>query len=248
MKIHYWLAAAWMAASLPTHASTVFKPIELKDQELSQLRGRYVMPDRIVYFGMTMTSTWQNAAGDVLGAQTTLQVQKNTIKPQFYVALINQKGNGSTQANGSGSITGGAGLTTVQGVTQSTRTAGDGNSSTNNVDINVQQNGQAPALAANQGQALTSGATITGANGAGNVSVSSVNGGVQLTLQANNNQGNAMQLVASGGLMQAVNLTGAGNQVNNLTQLNVVLRNDLPSAGALNSNLEQLKSLRSGGY
>lgn len=248
MKIHYWLAAACLAASLPTHATSVFKPIELKDQELSELRGRYVMPGAIVYFGMSMTSTWQNAAGDVLGAKTTLQIQQNTIKPQFYVSLINQKGNGSTPTNGNGSITGGAGLNTVQGVTQSTRTAGDGNSAYNNVDINVQQNGQAPALAANQGQALSSGSTISGSNAAGNLSVSSVNGGVQLAIQANNNQGNAMQLIASGGVMQAVNLIGAGNQVQNLTQLNVVLRNDLPSAGVLNTNLDQLKSLRSVGY
>ena len=178
MNMHQWLAAACLAASLPTHASSLFQPIELKDQELSQLRGRYVMPDRIVYFGMTMTSTWQNAAGDVLGAKTTLQVQQNTIKPQFYVSLINQKGDGSTPVIGSGSITGGAGLNTVQGVAQSTRTAGDSNSSNNTVDINVQQNGQVPSIATHQGELLNSGTTLSTANGAGALSVSSVNGGV----------------------------------------------------------------------
>lgn len=248
MNFYHWLAAACLTASFPTYAASIFQPIELKDQELAVLRGRYVMPDRIVYFGMTMTSTWQNAAGDVLGAKTTLQVQQNVIKPQFYVSLINQKGNGTTPVSGSGSIIGGAGLNTVQGVVQSTRTAGDGNSSSNNVDINVQQNGQAPTMAANQGQLLNSGSTISSSNGAGVLSVSSVNGGVQLAIQANNNQGDALQRIASGGVSQAVNLIGAGNQVQNLTQLNVVLRNDLPTAGSLNNNLEQLKGLRSLGY
>lgn len=248
MNIFHWLAAACLTASLPAYAASIFQPIELKDQELAVLRGRYVMPDRIVYFGMTMTSTWQNSAGDVLGAKTTLQIQQNVIKPQFYVALINQKGNGTAPVSGTGSIVGGAGLSSIQGVAQSTRTAGDGNSASNNVDINVQQNGQVPILAANQGQLLNSGSTASGSNGAGALSVSAINGGVQVAIQANNNQGDALQRIASGGVSQAVNLIGAGNQVQNLTQLNVVLRNDLPSAGSLNNNLEQLKGLRSLGY
>lgn len=248
MKIQLWLAAACLAASVPTYASSIFQPVQLSDQELSQLRGRYVIPGRIVYFGMTMTSTWQNAAGDVLGAQTTMQIQQNIIKPQFYVALINEKGNGSSSSNGTGSITGGAGLNTVQGVTQSTRTAGDYNSSANNVDINVQQNGQAPSQGANQGQALNNGSTISGSNGAGSLSVTSINGGVQVSIQGNNNQGNSLQRIAAGGVMQNINLIGGGNQVQNLTQLNVVLGNQMPSAGSLNSSLEQLKSLRSVGY
>jgi hypothetical protein len=247
MNINLWLAAACLAASVPAHATSEFKPIQLNDQELAQLRGRYVMPGRIVYFGMTMTSTWQNAAGDVVGARTTLQIQKNVITPQFFVTLVNQKGNGSAASNGTGSITGGAGLSTVLGVVQSTRTAGDYNTSGNNVDINIQQNGQAPAVA-NQGQALNSGSTISGSNGAGNVAVNSANGGIQVAIQGYNNQGSSMQSVAAGGVMQNINLTGGGNQVQNLTQLNIVLGNQVPSAGSLNANLEQLKNLRSVGY
>ena len=248
MKTQCWLAAICLAASLSAHAQSDFKPIQLNDQELSQLRGKFVMPDRIVYFGMTMTTTWQNAAGDVVGARTSLQVQQNVIKPEFFVALINQKGNGSSTSQGTGTISGGAGLSTVQGVLQSTRTAGDGNVSGNNVDINVSQNGQAPASTPNQGQALYNGQIISGYNGAGNVSVSNTGGGVQVSIQGANNQGNAMQSISSGSMAQNINLTGAGNNVQNLTQLNVVLRNSLPSAGALNANLNQLKGLRSGGY
>ena len=63
MKTPLWLVVACLAASLPTHAET-FKPIELKDQELANLRGRYVMPGRIVSFGIVMTSTWQNLRVD----------------------------------------------------------------------------------------------------------------------------------------------------------------------------------------
>ena len=45
MKTSLWLAMACLAASLPSHAEAL-KPIELKDQELANLRGRYVMPGR----------------------------------------------------------------------------------------------------------------------------------------------------------------------------------------------------------
>lgn len=94
MKTSLWLAMACLAASLPSHAEAL-KPIELKDQELANLRGRYVMPGRIVSFGIVMSSTWQNAKGDVIGATSTLQVQQSTIKPQFYVSMIDEKGTGT---------------------------------------------------------------------------------------------------------------------------------------------------------
>lgn len=90
MKTSCWLALVCLAASLPTQAQT-FKPIELKDQELANLRGRYVLPGRIVSFGVVMTSTWQNANGEVIGATSTMQIQHTTVQPQFYVSMINEK-------------------------------------------------------------------------------------------------------------------------------------------------------------
>ena len=248
MKTALWLAAICLAASLPTQAQT-FKPIELKDQELANLRGRYVLPGRIVSFGIVMTSTWQNANGEVIGATSSMQIQQNTIKPQFYVSMINEKGNGSSQPQnpGTGTVTGGGGLNTTQGVTQAVRAAGDYNTAYNNVDINVSKGNEAPAVQP-QGQALAAGSTLVGANGAGSLSVSAAGCGVQLDIVANNNQGSTMQRLAQGGLMQNATLLGAGNQVRNLTSLNVVLRDGPAAAGPMNANLDQLKGLRNSGY
>ncbi|MBH3429843.1 hypothetical protein [Pseudomonas alkylphenolica] len=252
MKTPLWLAVVCMAASLPTQAQS-FKPIELKDQELANLRGRYVLPGRIVSFGIVMTSTWQNANGEVIGATSSMQIQQSTIKPQFYVSMINEKGNGaaSTQNNSTGAVTGtvtgGSGLNTTEGVTQVVRAAGDNNTAYNNVDINVSKANQAPAVQ-QQGEALAAGSTLVGANGAGSLSVSSTGTGVQLNIVANNNQGSTVQRLAQGGLMQNTTLLGGGNRVNNLTSLNVVLRDNVPTAGSLNSNLDQLKGLRTLGY
>ena len=248
MKTSLWLAVICLAASLPTQAET-FKPIELKDQELASLRGRYVMPGRIVSFGVVMTSTWQNANGEVIGATSAMQIQQSTIKPQFYVSMIDEKGTGSSQGNstGTGTVSGGSGLNTTPGVTPVVRAAGDFNAANNNVDINVTKGNQAPA-GQPQGQALAAGSTLSGSNGAGSLSVSSTSSGVQMNIVANGNQGNSMQSLGQGGLMQNTTLLGASNRVSNLTSLNVVLRDSPPMAGSVSANLEQLKGLRNLGY
>jgi len=249
MKTPIWLAVVCLAASLPTHAQS-FKPIELNDQELSVLRGRFVMPGRIISFGIVMTTTWQNANGALIGATSSMQIQQTTIKPQFYVSMINDKGSNSTGSQGTtgtGIVTGGGGLNSTEGVTQVVRAAGDNNTANNNVDINVTKANQVPATQP-QGQALADGSTLVGANGAGSLSVSSSGSGVQLNIVANNNQGSAMQRLAQGGLMQNTTLLGGGNRVTNLTSLNVVLRDNVPTAGSLNGSLDQLKGLRTPGF
>lgn len=248
MKISLWLALTCLAVSLPSHAQ-VLQPIELKDQELANLRGRYVLPGRIVSFGLVMSSTWENAKGEVIGARSTMQIQQSTIKPQFYVSLIDEKGAGtaSTQAPGTGTVTGGNGLNSTTGVTQVVRAAGDHNTAYNDVDINVSRGNQAPASEP-QGQVLAAGTQLVGANGAGSLSVSSSGSGIQLNIAAGNNQGSTVQRLAQGGLMQNTTLLGAGNQVRNITSLNVVLRDNVAGAGATNGNLDQLKGIRTLGF
>jgi len=248
MKTPIWLAVVCLAASLPTQAQT-FKPIELKDQELATLRGRYVMPGRIISFGIVMTSAWQNANGEVIGATSSMQIQQSTITPQFYVSMIDEKGDGPARSpgTGTGTVTGGSGLNSTEGVTQVVRAAGDRNTAYNNVDINVTKASQAPATQ-QRGQALAAGETLVGANGAGSLSVSSTGTGVQLNIVANNNQGSTVQRLGQGGLMQNTTLLGSSNQVRNLTSFNVVLRDNVATTGSLNGNLDQLRGLRTSGF
>jgi len=246
MKVIPLLAATCIVACLPVQAESVFKPIELKDQELAQLRGKYVMPGRVISFGIVMSSTWKNAVGDNIGAKVSMQIQESTIKPQFYVTTIDEpaSGNPAPPAAGTGTVSGGAGLNQTQGVTQSVRAAGDYNTAANNVSIDVKEADQAPAVA-QQGTPLNS-APISASNGAGTVSVTPGNGSIQLAINANG-QGAAMQQLAAGGLLQAAQMVGGNNAVNNLAQLSVVLKNNLPSSGALDCNLDQLKGLRTMG-
>jgi hypothetical protein len=206
------------------------------------------MPGRIISFGIVMSSTWRNASGDVIGASTSLQVQQSTVKPQFYVTTFSQTGNGSTPTTGTGNVVGGAGLGTTQGITQTVRAAGDGNSAYNDIAINVTESNHAPVQGPQVGQVLLNGGTVTGTSAAGSVAVSAVNGGIQMAILANNNQGQTLQQVAQGNLMQNTSLLGNSNMVNNITQLNVVLGNNGPSTGALDCNLTSLKGLRNLGY
>ncbi|MDN7139987.1 hypothetical protein KC131_04960 [Pseudomonas sp. JQ170] len=262
MKTSIWVAVLCMAASLPSEAQ-MLKPIELKDHELANLRGRYVMPGRIISFGVVMSSAWQNAQGELIGATASLQVQQSMFKPQFYVSTFEEKATAAAQPQtasasnststvtspspGTGTVTGGAGLSSTEGVTQVVRAAGDFNTAYNNVDINVTKANEAPAVQT-QGTALAADTPAVISNGAGSLSVSSSGTGVQMNIVANNNQGSTVQRLAQGGLMQNTTLLGAGNRVINLTSLNVVLRENVPTAGALSGSLDQLKGLRTPGF
>ena len=69
-----------------------------------------------------------------------------------------------------------------------------------------------------------------------------------MNIVASGNQGNSVQSLGQGGLMQNTTLLGASNRVSNLTSLNVVLRDSAPMAGSVGANLEQLKGIRNLGY
>jgi len=247
MNTSRWLTVLCLAASMPAYASSGFKPIELKDSEMAELRGRYVMPGRIISFGIVMSSTWTNSVGDTITGKASMQIDKSTITPQFYVQTTGTNGTGTNQNTGTGTVVGGAGLGSGQGVTQSVRAAGDGNTAYNNVGISVTENGLAPANRVESGQVLVAGGVVRGSSAAGDVAVSAKNGGLQMAIQANNNQGNSLQQIGGGNVLQGTVLTGNSNFVNNITQLNVVMGNSLNN-GALNCNLDQLKGLRTLGY
>lgn len=248
MNTYRWLTVMCLAASMPAYASSAFKPVELKDAEMADLRGRFVMPGRIVSFGLVISSTWINAQGDSITGKASMQLDASTITPQFYVTTTSTTGNGTTPTPGTGTVVGGAGLGTGQGVIQTVRAAGDGNTANNGVDINVTRNGLAPANIVQSGKALVAGETITGDSGAGQVSISARNGGLQMGIQAHHNQGNVMQQIGGGHVLQGTVIQGNSNLVSNLTQLNVVLGNNALNTLTQNLNLDQLKGLRSIGY
>ncbi|QIE87878.1 hypothetical protein [Pseudomonas nitroreducens] len=252
MKRQLLLAASCLAASFQLPAATLLQPVELSDLELSQLRGRFVLPDRIISFGVTMSSIWQNANGQSLGAQVNMQVQ-NTMNlqtkmpvatPVFNVTLLNGQQNNqiATPPAGTGQVNGGAGLDQVQGIAQSVRTAGDYNQAGNDMTIDVKQAdtaGPLPSGTSNLNQSVTT--------DAGTVAVAAANNGLQLSVQANG-QGTALQTIGASGVAQAIALSGNANLVQNLANLSVVMKNNPTALNNINCALDQLRALRPTGY
>lgn len=245
MKIQALLAASCIAASISisAQASNPLQPVELSDQELSQLRGRFVMPGRIVHFGITMTSVWENASGQVLGGSVRMQASDGMFQPQFNVSTITRNGDLDAPTAGTGQIYGGEGLASVNGVTQSVRSAGDFNSASNDFAINVKRGNTAPN-ADYASQQFTNSIESTKA---GSVQIGPSDGGFRIAINALG-QGASLQQLGGGGLQQHANIGGAGNAVRNLTELDVVLRDSPLPTNSMSGNWDQLRALRPAGY
>ncbi|WP_339489102.1 hypothetical protein [Pseudomonas sp. EL_65y_Pfl2_R95] len=255
MKTQLCMATFCLVASLPLHATGLFVPAELSDQELSQLRGRYVLPGRIVNFGVTMASTWQNANGQVLGAKVNMQIQQNMPKPVFNITTFKQNNSDAaaatiasgienspatnTPTQGTGQISGGNSLNNVQGVVQTTRSAGDLNTSYNNLNIDVTHGNKAPAVMS--GSQMVS--SVQQTSDLGTVKVSPMGGGLQLAINTNG-QGASLQQLGAGGAVQRTDIIGSSNTVTNFAALNVMLKENMPTANGLNCNWNQLNNLR----
>jgi hypothetical protein len=242
MKTRTWLIAGLIGLSLPVSAGNLFKPVELSDTELAQLRGLYVLPDRVIHFGVTMNTIWQNSAGQSVGALVSLRVD-GLAEPSLHVSFTDQSGNGTAVTPGAGQVIGGAGLNNVDGIVQSVRSAGDYNDGLNDLSI-VVTNGES-TLPAATGVAW-SGAGAFG-NDAGEVMVTSHAGGLQIALQAAG-QGTALQQIGSSGISQQTSINGSLNTVRNIAALNVALRERPMGLDLANCTWEQMRALRPTGY
>ena len=242
-KLKTWMLVTLLLPAIPVSGSNLFKPVEVSDAELASLRGRYVLPQGIVHFGVTMATQWRNSSGATIGAQVNLTVN-NLSQAHLTVTQLSEAGNGQLVGNGTGQVIGGQGLSNVQGISQSVRTAGDYNSGENYVDVNISHStGQTYAP---EGQNLVGNQQFN--NEAGSVQVSTSNGGLQMNLLANQNQGTASQSLGRGGLAQQANISGSLNQVHNLTTLNVVMRDNPTSRQGVYCPLRQYGITPRAGY
>src|SRR5690606_805237 len=142
MKTLAWLVGACLQLNHTAQADSPIRPAEVSDAELSELRGRYVMPGRIVHFGVTMSSVWANSAGQTVGAGATFQLDSKA-QPSLYVTDLSGQSDPEVASPppGTGQVVGGAGLRDVQGISQSVRSAGDFNDGLNNLEIVISREG-----------------------------------------------------------------------------------------------------------
>jgi hypothetical protein len=243
LAIKPWMIISLLLPAVPVSASSLFKPVEVSDAELASLRGRYVLPEGIVHFGVSMATQWRNNSGATIGAEVNLSVN-SLAQANLTVTPLYESGNGNLPAYGSGQVIGGQGLNQVQGISQSVRTAGDYNNGENYVDVHfIRSSGQTFST---EGQSW--GGNQQFSNEAGAVTVSSVNGGLKMNLVAGQNQGQASQSIGHGGIAQQTNIHGQMNQVRNLTSLTVALQQNPARGQRVNCNLSDLAIMRRAGY
>lgn len=242
MNRKYWWAVGVLSLSLPVNGASLFQAVEVSDTELSQLRGRYVLPDRVIHFGITMSTLWQNNAGQSIGATVTMQVNGNA-QPSLHVSYLGQDGNGNAIVPGTGQVIGGGGLGQVQGISQSVRSAGDYNDALNDLSISISS--KAGSLATPTGEPWNGSTQFT--NEAGNVQITTHAGGLQLALDAAG-QGVALQQMGGGNVLQQANINSNFNSVRNVAALNVALRDRPLNMELANCTWEQLRALRPIGY
>ena len=88
---HCFVLACCLGAALPPRQRPL-RPRRTERPGLSQLRGRYVLPGRIVSFGVTMRQHLAERQRRVLGARVDLQVRQNLARPVLNVTLVDRPG------------------------------------------------------------------------------------------------------------------------------------------------------------
>lgn len=157
---------------------------EVADDELADMRGRYVIGDNtVLWFGVQMISTWQTSNGQTLRSTLTLGLDfsKNPNQPQVkFVPTVTISTLSNTPlpsvapSNVSRSVQS-AGLANISGLTQSVQIAGDHNAAGNVVSFNVQNaDASSPSPASDDNRIAAAGTTTPSTTGL-NVTGPSVN-------------------------------------------------------------------------
>jgi hypothetical protein len=123
------------------------------DSELADMRGKYVTPQGVSYFGLDMTSSWQGPDGITTSARMVFSVDLTGGKsaaPQIYISWKRDEADSAKDVAGSaggeqrtaagGSISvpaAGGGLDTVRGAVQSQLISGTDNTVTNGLTVQV---------------------------------------------------------------------------------------------------------------
>ncbi|MGM8060452.1 hypothetical protein [Vogesella indigofera] len=198
-----------MLGSLPAVAQSSL--VYLGDGALDTLRGRYIQAGQVVNFGVQMVSTWSASDGSTSGVGMALQ-----LKPGFEPNLTAYKLSSTPATTATASSPGlPQGLSSMQGVAQVNQVAGNGNKAGNTAVITISANDQQYDFAFGggwQAEALGQGVKIEG----NAVRVEIDQGAL----------GRASQRIGNGHLEQFTRIQGDRIAVQNMLQIQIVLKPD----------------------
>lgn len=230
-------AAALPLAASPVHAAPPTSGIEtagakLDDAALSRMRGKYVAPNGISYFGVQMQSAWQRPDGTTIAATILLSLDFASLSddnaPQLLVrwshegdSQLDVAGFGSAAADSYVTVPGGSGsLGTVQGVVQSQLIAGSDNQVGNAMSIAIAPTGSIAQPNASGMTAIDSSETHQLAGGS---ELQLVFEGNRVGIAMSGGRDQVVQMLdgLAGQAAQNVVINSSGNSIHNAMGINV---------------------------
>jgi hypothetical protein len=242
---------------------------DVSDEELSEMRGRFIRQGRPIYFGISMQSQWSTAGGEIInaGMNIGINLRKDIATENMVTIDVNLDDAGQVPAEViSESNSNLGGLDSTQGVAQAISVAGDDNQAHNKTYMTLHF--VSPELAAKSGEKvfyfggksletsqntteITKPTTTSqvGKNGVVTSAFVDENGvGVKIEVPS---QGTAMQLLRSksdsregSGLFQTVQVEGNANRVTNRLNFVAEFARTNGNAGNVRPALESLKAIQ----
>jgi len=259
----FYCACLLLTMALPIGAENLhgITGRELADNELGDLRGKFVSGRDIVYFGVMMQTQWQTSSGYTHNMQMQMDinlaasaVDSNPFRPTL---TINRSTNLGTVQSANTPVSrsenfGAGSLHTVSGVLQNIQAAGDDNTVANNISWEVtEQAAPAPPQPPPPGLVtVTQSGNATLVNDAGVVSDVRIEpGSLGYTIQVPDT-GRVTQLIRSGGshgtgIFQSTQLSSDQSRISNSIQLSVGLARQSAgvSRSSINRTLQSLQGL-----
>lgn len=242
-------------AALPPGIDVFNNMQEVSDSDLGHMRGKFASNNQVMYFGIEMVSQWLTPTGNLVtaGANLNIDFQGNSSTPKVqYVPTVTIVSQGqdvpSAQNGGTNSVSGGAGLANVSGVSQSIQVAGQSNSINNGIDmqVDISPSTQAGGLVSNALEGHAGSITANGNDGSiATVTLSNNSIGVSVVVPG---QGQVLQQIRNQGMFQAARIGGDLNQIHNNITMHIGL-NNASGAGSVGTfaALQGLKTLPQNG-
>jgi hypothetical protein len=242
------------AQATPLHLKAFEHAVEVTEDALADMRGRFIDADELIFFGVEMYTEWQSGAGKMYSAGLTMNVDFSEATTQFRptvtVVLLGGQAQESALQNGGQLATIDGGINNVKGIAQSIQVAGDTNRIDNDTRINIAiRTAEASSQGDNLGGVLLGAAGTTtlvseeGAITAASIGVNSL--GLSITLPE---QGQVLQQIQGGGInsgsgvLQSAQVISDMNRIHNSLNLNIELNDN--GAASVNLNPALLDSLR----
>ncbi|MDI1361762.1 hypothetical protein [Methylotenera sp.] len=237
-------------ATLPQGLEVFNNMQEVSDSDLGHMRGKFASNNQVLYFGVEMLSQWQTSTGSIVTAGANLNIDfrgssngNPTVQYSPTVSIEQlTPGPAPVVANGNNTVSGGAGLANVSGVSQSIQVAGQSNDIHNGIDMQVDlsSTGQGGSLAsAVQGQQAGT-VSKTGADGTvATVTLANNSIGVNVTVPG---QGQILQQIKNQGMFQSARIGGDLNQIHNAITMHIGL--NVSANTGISSTFAALQSLK----